>query len=282
MESSVRSINSGLTPNAGKADPTPSSEKREIREVWCYNLDKEMNEIMIAATKYPFIGMDTEFPGICFYSKDLQRKLVDYTIIRENVNNLKIIQLGITFCTADGKVAEDCPSWQFNFRFNPELDVCNAESIDLLRLSGIDFASHATNGVNPRRFGELFTMSGLVLSPSITWIAFHGVYDFAYLLRILMGCDLPESQKEFLDVLHIFFPHMFDVKVMLTACPDMMGGLNYVAERLHVRRVGTAHQSGSDSRVTAETYFKLHSLVFPDNSDSRFDGVLFDAHAGKV
>ena len=216
-----------------------------------------MNQIMIAATKYPVIGMvgslgrvysqDTEFPGICFCSKDLQRKLSDYSIIRENVNQLKLIQLGITFCTSDGKVAEDVPSWQFNFRFsltyllvlrlfNCREDVCNSESIDLLQKAGINFDAHAKNGVNPRRFGELFTMSGLVLSPSMTWVVLHGVYDFAYLLHILTGCDLPETQKEFLSILRVYFPHFYDVKMMLTMCPEYTGGLNHVAELLHVER----------------------------------------------
>ena len=45
--------------------------------------------------------------------------MFDYNMIRNNVNYLKIIQLGITFCTEDGKVASDCPTWQFNFRFDP-------------------------------------------------------------------------------------------------------------------------------------------------------------------
>ncbi|CBK22035.2 uncharacterized protein [Blastocystis hominis] len=279
MESSCRALNSGLTSDSRRLAPTANPQKHEIREVWCYNLDKEMNQIMIAATKYPVIGMDTEFPGICFCSKDLQRKLSDYSIIRENVNQLKLIQLGITFCTSDGKVAEDVPSWQFNFRFSLTEDVCNSESIDLLQKAGINFDAHAKNGVNPRRFGELFTMSGLVLSPSMTWVVFHGVYDFAYLLHILTGCDLPETQKEFLSILRVYFPHFYDVKMMLTMCPEYTGGLNHVAELLHVTRDGTAHQSGSDSKVTVETFFRLRTLGFQDNSDAKFDGVLFETNA---
>lgn len=56
----------------------------------------------------------------------------DYGIIRDNVNNLKLIQLGLTFCKEDGTVADDCPSWQFNFRFDPQLIVFSCiHSIDL-------------------------------------------------------------------------------------------------------------------------------------------------------
>ena len=52
--------------------------------------------------------------------KDQQYVTSDYNVIRDNVNNLKLIQLGLTFCNEDGTVAMDCPSWQFNFRFDPQ------------------------------------------------------------------------------------------------------------------------------------------------------------------
>lgn len=57
MESSCRALNSGLAPDSQRSASTANPLKHEIREVWCYNLDKEMNQIMIAATKYPIIGM---------------------------------------------------------------------------------------------------------------------------------------------------------------------------------------------------------------------------------
>ena len=57
MESSSRAVKSGLTPDSQRLPPAANPLKHEIREVWCYNLDKEMNQIMIAATKYPIIGM---------------------------------------------------------------------------------------------------------------------------------------------------------------------------------------------------------------------------------
>ena len=218
--------------------------------------------------------------------------MFDYNMIRNNVNYLKIIQLGITFCTEDGKVAPDCPTWQFNFRFDPSwghmsavrgrVDMNNAESMELLKLAGIDFSAHAKNGIEPTRFGELFTMSGLVLCPSITWIAFHGIYDFAYLLRILIGGDLPEKQADFLSVLHVFFPHVYDVKALLCKCPELSGGLNHVAEQLQITRIGAAHQSGSDSRVTAEAFFQILAKYFHNEVDKQYDGVLFEAHSAKA
>ena len=36
--------------------------------------------------------------------KDQQSAFSDYSIIRDNVNNLKLIQLGLTFCKEDGTI----------------------------------------------------------------------------------------------------------------------------------------------------------------------------------
>lgn len=114
------------------------------------------------------------------------------------------------------------------------VDLCNAESIQLLENAGVNFKAHASKGIESRRFGELITMSGLVLSPSITWISFHGIYDFAYLLRILIGCDLPSSMTDFESLMRIFFPHVYDVKAMIMDCKDLNGSLNRVAQQTQV------------------------------------------------
>ena len=61
---------------------------------------------------------DTEFPGVCFPGTEANGNIFEYSVLRGNVNKLKIIQLGITMCSEDGQVALDCPTWQFNFQFD--------------------------------------------------------------------------------------------------------------------------------------------------------------------
>ena len=34
-------------------------------------------------------------------------------------------------------------------------------------------------------FGELMTMSGLVLTDDVRWVSFHSSYDFGYLVKTL-------------------------------------------------------------------------------------------------
>lgn len=118
--------------------------------------------------------------------------------------------------------------------FSPRVDIFNAESMQLLEMAGVDFKAHATKGIEPRRFGELITMSGLVLSPSITWVTFHGIYDFAYFLHILMGSDLPTSYEEFDTMRRVFFPHVYDVKALIMECKELNGGLNRIAQQMNV------------------------------------------------
>ena len=57
MELQGRTKNTGLAPDSRSPLPPQSKESRIIKEVWCYNLDNEMNSIMQAAARYPFIGM---------------------------------------------------------------------------------------------------------------------------------------------------------------------------------------------------------------------------------
>lgn len=107
-----------------------------------------------------------------------------YTTIRTNVDILKMIQLGLTFCNSKGELpshnGELCV-WQFNFReFDPENDMYAPESIKLLLDSGINFKANATRGVDQVKFAELLMTSGVVLNADVSWITFHSGYDFGF------------------------------------------------------------------------------------------------------
>jgi CCR4-NOT transcription complex subunit 7/8 len=44
---------------------------------------------------------------------------------------------------------------------------------------------------------------------------------------------------------------------MMTAVEGLYGGLSALADSLQVERIGSMHQAGSDSLLTAQTYFAL-------------------------
>jgi CCR4-NOT transcription complex subunit 7/8 len=199
-----------------------------------------------------------------------------YQTLRSNVDVLKIIQLGITFADENGELADGCPTWQFNFRFSLEEDIYAQDSIDLLTRSGIDFREHQDRGIEIPVFGELLISSGLVLSDDVTWISFHSGYDFGYLIKLLTDKVLPLDEASFFDLIHTYFPVVYDVKQLMLVSDDLKGGLQKLADDLEVERVGPMHQAGSDSLLTATTFFKMRQIFFNGRiDDSRFAGVLY-------
>lgn len=150
------------------------------------------------------------------------------------------------------------------------------DSIDLLSNSGIDFEKLENEGIDVFEFGELLMSSGLVLNPDVRWIAFHSGYDFAYLLKLVTNNQLPHKESEFFDILHIFFPYIYDIKYLMKSCDTLKGGLSQVAEDLGVPRIGPAHQAGSDSLLTSFCFFKMMSTFFENNlDDPRYIGIVF-------
>lgn len=248
----------------------------EIRDVWASNLDQEMEIIRdLIYEKYHYVAMDTEFPGV------VARPLGDvadmqYQTLRCNVDMLKLIQLGITLTDSEGNFVDGCTCWQFNFKFSLSDDIFAQDSIELLKTSGIDFEKFEKYGIDAVYFGELLMMSGLVLNEDIKWISFHSKYDFGYLLKTLTCTELPMDESGFIELLQIYFPCIYDIKYMMTATENMHGGLSSLAEVLQIDRIGPMHQAGSDSLLTAQTFFGLVKKHFGGVcDDARFKGELY-------
>ncbi|CAH2059825.1 unnamed protein product [Thlaspi arvense] len=254
----------------------------QIREVWNDNLESEMALIREVVDDFPFVAMDTEFPGIVCRPVGTFKTNTEYhyETLRTNVNLLKMIQLGLTFsdekgnlptCGSDGKFC----IWQFNFReFDLASDIFAHDSIELLRQSGIDFAKNNQIGIDSSRFAELFMSSGIVLNENVHWVTFHSGYDFGYLLKLLTCQNLPETQGGFFEMIGVYFPRVYDIKHLMKFCNSLHGGLNKLAELLEVERVGICHQAGSDSLLTSCTFRKLQENFFIGSME-KYSGVLY-------
>jgi CCR4-NOT transcription complex subunit 7/8 len=259
--------------------PDKDGKMVEIKDVWASTLDAEMAVIRELVESYPYVAMDTEFPGVVAkpigdaYSTGYQ-----YQTLQCNVDLLKIIQLGISFCDGEGKTPEEgCYCFQFNFRFDLAEDMYAEDSIQLLKESGIDFHRHATEGIDVARFGELVMMSGLVLCDDVKWVSFHSGYDFGYLIKILTCQTLPADEQGFFELLALYFPTLYDVKLLMTHVDGLHGGLQRVAEDLKVERIGPMHQAGSDSMLTNATFFRLAELAFssPEKVEEKYRGAIY-------
>jgi len=199
---------------------------------------------------------------------------------RCNVDMLKLIQLGLTLTDGEGNlpmIGNHYCMWQFNFReFSLKEDMYAQDSIALLKHSGIDFKAHEERGIDVHRFGELLMVSGVVLSSKVKWVTFHSGYDFGYLVKLLTCRPLPTTEAEFFHILGLYFPNVFDMKYMMKFKDGYHGGLSKLAEQLDVVRIGPQHQAGSDSLLTACTFFKLTQTHFSGERDlQKFRGVLY-------
>lgn len=134
-----------------------------------------MRNIRELIDKYPYVAMDTEFPGVVARPIGSFKTSSDYhyQTMRCNVDLLKIIQVGITLADEDGNTPQDVCTWQFNFHFSINEDMYSPDSIELLQKSGIDLQRHEEIGIEPNDFAELMITSGLVLVEDTKWISFH-------------------------------------------------------------------------------------------------------------
>lgn len=229
-----------------------------------------------------------------------------YQTLRSNVDLLKLIQLGITLFDEDGRMVPERPqsqdsaidlefptrskargqycTWQFNFQFSLSDDMYSEQSIQSLKLAGVDFAKHETDGIDIFQFGALLQTSGLVCFDDVHWISFHGGYDFGYLTKLLMRAPLPDDEVEFDLIMKKFFPACYDVKYLMKhaikshnqgqlsptdantadilAKFETKSSLEHLAEILRVDRLGRSHNGGSDSYVTGKAFFEMKRRIY--------------------
>jgi len=253
----------------------------KIIEVYIHNFIQEIKHLSSYLEEYNYIAMDTEFPGIVFkldqYTPDFY-----YKSIEKNVNNLKIIQLGLSLFNSKGEKPNEYSTWQFNFHFDTSIDKFSNESLSLLTNSGIKFDNLKKNGIPHNLFAEYFITSGLLLDKNIHWISYHGASDFAYLLKMCLNSNLPNEEKLFTENLKIYFPSHFDIRILISGKEQIKGGLNKLAQNLDIFRFGDVHQAGSDSLVTGQVYFALiNKEILSIDEIKSYENILYGLGKGE-
>ncbi|KAH6833947.1 Polynucleotidyl transferase [Perilla frutescens var. hirtella] len=257
-----------------------------VRQVWQNNLVEEFRLIQRCADEFRFVSMDTEFPGTVF-SLDLPKHAFSslspahhYSQMKENVDALNIIQLGLTLSDSNGNLPRLGTRfqhvWEFNFcDFDADRDLCNRDSISLLRSQGIDFSKNKRRGIHSRDFAWCFLNSKLgPISTGRAWVTFHGLYDFGFLVKILTGKPLPHSLRDFMMLLRFYFgAQVYDLKPIAHAFGHR-GGLEKLATSLGLgRAAGKSHQAGSDSLLTMHAFLRL--VMKNCNVVLRFNYILY-------
>jgi CCR4-NOT transcription complex subunit 7/8 len=273
----------------------PAGPGLQIRQVWADNVEREFKLIRAAVEHFPYVSMDTEFPGVVHHHPTKHHAALTpterYALVKANVDALHLIQVGLAFAASPS--SPPALAFEINLReFDPRAHRHAPDSLRLLADSGVDFAANRARGVPATALAALMVSSGLVCNNhqggggGVTWVAFSSAYDFAYLVKLLTGRKLPRSMPDFLRHVRAFFgDRVYDVKHVMTRCAGLYGGLDRVAAALGVHRAaGRSHQAGSDSVLTWDTFRRIRQLYFPkEGAIQSFAGVLFGlegAHAG--
>lgn len=176
------------------------------RPVWVDNLLSEFTLIQNLVPQFSLVGMDTEFPRVFSWPATVVEtpypKGPDqvYKVLWANVDVLNLIQVVLTLSDADGI---NLPhhrwdynyTWEFNFRyFGIHRDLYAPDSVKLLEENGINFEENRLKGICSIQFAELMS-SGILFGNNVTWVTFHGAYDFAYLLKIIIRQSLLRTLK---------------------------------------------------------------------------------------
>jgi len=256
--------------------------KLVIRQVWAHNVESEFHAIRQVAERFPYVSMDTEFPGVIHCPTKHHASLTPserYAALKANVDALHLIQVGLAFAASPD--APPSVAFEINLReFDPRVHRHNPRSVALLADHGLDFALQRRHGVDARVFSALLMSSGLVCSGAAgaTWVTFHSAYDFGYLVKLLMGRKLPRTLPEFLGLVRVFFgEQVYDARHVMDSCAGLYGGLDALAALLGVERAaGLSHQAGSDAALTWDVFRRIREVYFANRQGlGAFAGVLY-------
>ena len=100
--------------------------------------------------------------------------------------------------------------------------------------------------------------------------------DVMILVILLLNSKLPDSEKDFMELLNIYFINYYDIRTLVKGKDNLQGSLNRLAQYLEVLREGKTHQAGSDSVVTIDVYFKLiKNGLLEENKIKKNKNILF-------
>ena len=210
------------------------------------NMLRAFKSIQENIKQYPYIGIDTEFPGYFQEIQELQLAIGKsnlecknkYDLFRHNIDNLKLIQFGIALCNEKGETPSPA-AYQFNFKFDIDADQCSMQSRSFLRESfkSEDLDRFKYEGISKIDFSAQLLQSGLICNPDVHWFCFHGNQDFGYLVKQCCFDPLPAELQDFRNLLNTLFPNLTDLKTSL----KWEFGLSTLAQYYNVNREGTEH-----------------------------------------
>eukprot|EP00397_Hematodinium_sp_SG-2012_P021655 GEMP01022384.1.p1 GENE.GEMP01022384.1~~GEMP01022384.1.p1 ORF type:complete len:611 (+),score=124.09 GEMP01022384.1:405-2237(+) len=241
--------------------PREKAPHVDFRDVWVANFDVEFGLMhqMIHSGELGsvIVGVDTEYPGVPLNVNDIDDfglAVMKYGRVREIVDAMKLIQLGLAVRKENPVGKAETTVWQFHFQFDLDGALPSDPSVKLLVDAGLDFSRHRMQGIPMARFAEKLASSELRImmkEKEVRWVSFHGLCDFGFLVKFTYKV-LPLSYVAFLQLMVRDFPRVVDLKYMLPTT-----SLAALGESLHVVRYGFPHTAGSDALFTLNCFLAL-------------------------
>lgn len=283
----------------GPVVPTPAVHVVQLRSVTAANFAAELDLIGSLLQNYPYIVVDTEYPGTV-HRPPAGRRDDDlspdewYAMLKANVDELPPVQLGITLCDSHGNLpvvldygygyTEGC--WEVELSdFDIRRHRHAAQSVAFLRSQGVDFDAVRARGVGSAAFGAKLAeilLASRGAGVGLTWVAFGGAYDLAYLVKMIggIGQPLPETRQGFLERVRVLLGgRVFDARFMAENCgrADLRDvGLRSVAINLGavMPAADLPWLAGPKSLIVSRihTIMKLH--VLSDDDTTAFQGII--------
>ncbi|XP_050936260.1 LOW QUALITY PROTEIN: putative CCR4-associated factor 1 homolog 4 [Cucumis melo] len=190
---------------------------------------KEITQFDECLRFHTILTIDIEFPGFITQSPwDFIDKEI-YKEFRFNVNQTKLIQLGVTTLDDLGRIGS---SWYSDFDFHA--DAYSPSTIMFLEKNGLNFKKLKEDGISIASFTKKF-------SPIIKKL-------------------LPKSMEEFATVVVNKVGIVRDLNHMARFCEGLEDGrlgLERLGKLLNKKKFGMKHNAGSDSLLTTSAHFEM-------------------------
>ncbi|RZR88339.1 hypothetical protein BHM03_00015884 [Ensete ventricosum] len=264
--------------NPEQAIENKNAVQRGMVNVGKKNLVQQLDLILELRGFYPIVAIDTEFPG---FIRDTPRNATEeerYKDVKHNVDNMHLIQLGVALLDEEGNTPWPGCCWQFNFcDFDPDVDASSPDSIELLVQSGHDFQEHRRDGIEARRCAHMICVNLFCQPHNSKYITFHGLYDVAYVIKMITRAPLPNTLNEFSDLVWTIFGRIYDLKYISRFFGGLLRGeigLVGLSMLLDFEPEGIRHQAAYDSLLIGKLFIEMKQRR--DNvEDERSESVLY-------
>ncbi|XP_009398821.2 putative CCR4-associated factor 1 homolog 8 [Musa acuminata AAA Group] len=243
------------------------------------NIAAQLDLLVDLRRSFRYAAIDTEFPGFIRPTPPYASEEDRYADVKYNVDNMKLIQLGITLFDENGSTPWQGCCWQFNFSdFDPLVHPSSPKSLELLRRSGHDLEGNRRNGINGDKRSNVLRNKLFDRRYGSVYVTFHGLYDVAYVIKLITGgAPLPPTLREFIAAARRVFGALYDIKYIAKYCDGLSGrefGLTRLAQELVVEQDGNPHQAAYDSLSISRVFNEMNRR-YNIGGNERFVSVLY-------